>query len=123
MTVRRVLSRTPTSVTEYVRDEHGPGAKLEEVHIHTKINDDAHVERNKRIRLEGLLPRGRKMSVLDNAEVQFAFSIPPMVYHFLLKKERDLMDQIQSKDEQTRTAAARRFALLYPQYCMTASNR
>jgi len=123
MTVRIPLVRTPTSKTDLVRDEHGPGDRHEEVHVHTTIYDDEHLERNKRIRLEGLLPKGRKIPVLDGADIQFAFSIPPIAYQLLLKKEKELLSQINDRDASIREKAARQFAIKYPQYCIMAGNR
>lgn len=116
--MKEVINRTPTGTTTLVRDEHDESGRY---YVHQVEHDDHILDRNKRIRLEGLMPEGKKVPLIGD-EMRFTFSIPPMQYTRLLKREPDLMRELSGKDHDARIKAARRLSIMHPEWCTLAGN-
>lgn len=87
----------------------------------TVYHDDEALRKNERLRREGLMVRGTKLPMFDGQEVQYAFSIPTVEqYHRMKKDYPDLMQALVSKDASIRIPAARRFAIMKPEWCVLA---
>lgn len=105
---------------QVVRDAHCP----DEIYIHTEINDKKQLERLDRIRKEELLPSGTANPLVDGDVIGYAFSFPTHQNYMLVMEEQpDLMKQVQTGTDTERFSAARKLALLYPQYVITHHKR
>jgi hypothetical protein len=121
--MKEELFRTRNSITKVVRDDHDESGKY---YFHQTIFDDHILERNKRIRLEGLTPRGRMMPFLgqgDPAPVAFAFSIPAEHFARIKRDMPDLWAGLVNKDPEENKKAAQRLQLLHPEWSVMEANR
>lgn len=121
--MKEVIHRTPYSRTEVVRDDHDESGQY---YFHQIVFDDHVLERNKRIRLEGLMHQGQKLPALghgDSVEVGFAFSIPQDMFARLKRDHPDIMAGLLSKDVEENLKAARRLRILHPEWSVLAGNR
>lgn len=117
--MKAVIGRTPNSITTLVRDNHDESGKYI---FHTRIEDDAHLERNKRIRLESLIAKRAKFSFHDGEPVLFAFSIPQESWGFFQRDYPDIARGIRSRDYQIREESARKLQILHPEWVITEGN-
>ena len=115
--MKEILWTTPTTKVEYVRDAHLDSFWIAETEFVDPI-----LERNKRIRLEGLMPQGKKTSLLDG-EIAFAFSIPPNQFGRLKDDYPEIWALLQSDDKEDNLKGGQKLALLHPEWCVTEANR
>ena len=102
------------------RDAHDQG----KIYVETQIDDKRQIERNTKIRNEELLPSGSRSAFMDGDVIAYAFSFPTVQNYDLCKKEQpDLMKQAQTGTDTERFQAARRLAILYPQYVISHHKR
>lgn len=105
-----------TVKSKIVRDAHDQS----KIFIETKIDDKKQLDRNQAIRNEGLLPSGSASKLMDGDVISYAFSFPTVQNYELCKREQpDLMRQVEKGTDTERFAAARKLAILYPQYIIT----
>jgi len=118
--LKELIEHSKTSTVTLHRDDHVEG----QYYFHTQYHDDAALETNKRIRLEGLMPVGKKCPMLDNAEVAYSFSCPDGEQWALFKRDYpDVYRALMRGDQQERFKAARELSILHPAWVTMASNR
>lgn len=107
---------SPRTTQKVIRDE-SDRTYFHQVHEDvTKLYD-----RNKRIRLEGLMVRGQKLPAFGD-DVAFSFSMPENWRHYLKTNYPDVLDQLLSRDVEDNIKGARRLALLEPNWVTVAGN-
>ena len=117
--MRNVIDRTPTSVSEIIRDNHDESGTYS---FSTKIFNDGQLERNKKIRLEGVVNRNDKNPIIDGG-TQYAFSIDPVEWSIFKRDHNDIYQELKSKDEKSRFHAAMQIQLLHPEWVIMAGNK
>ena len=120
------------TLLDVVRDASGRVLGYSELHssehdpTHSVVrhveNDDALLERNKRLRLDGYLKPGQHMA-LHEEDVRYGFSIPPLQWTLLQRDRPEFVRQLTRGDEQERITAARQLAIEHPEWCIMAANR
>lgn len=121
--MKSVLEHTKTKRTSVIRDDSDETGRY---FFHTEYFDDPILQRNKRIRLEGLMPKDHKIPAFGEGEgcnVRYAFSIPPDQFSLFLRDYPELNDALMSNDESVRMRAAERLKRMKPEWCITAGNR
>lgn len=121
--MKEELFRTRNSRTTLVRDDHDESGKY---YFYQEVFDDHILERNKRIRLEGLTPQGKVMPFLgqgEKAPVAFAFSIPAEHFARIRRDLPDLWAGLMDRDPEENKKAARRLQILHPEWSVTEANR
>ena len=99
-----------------MRDAHAP----ELIYLKTEIHDAEALARNARIRGERLLQQGARNPLIEGDVIGYAFSFPTVQNMEMVKRaEPDLWLQVTTGDEASRFAAARKLAVLYPEYVIT----
>lgn len=116
--MKKYLWSTPCSIVHLYRPDHVD----DQYTVHTEIQDDAALERNKRIRLEDLVKQGKPMPLHDGAPIEFAYSIPNEHWAFFKRDHPDIVEGIRSKDHETRRKACRELSILHPEWVITAGN-
>jgi hypothetical protein len=114
----KLMWRTPTSETTIHVDAHNPDRAV----IRSREYDKHFLERNKRIRLEGLMKKGQRLP-FDGSEVRYAFSIPPVQHARLRRTDPDIIAMLDSKDIEENLKGAQRLAMLHPEWLITEANR
>jgi 1,4-alpha-glucan branching enzyme len=117
--MRETIGQTPNSITQIYRPDHDESGKYT---FHTKILNDHILERNKRIRLESLMTKGKSIPLLE-AGVEYAFSIASEEWGFFKRDYPDIVAGIRSKDEEERFKAARQLQILHPEWVIMAGDR
>ena len=84
--------------------------------------DTTHLyDRNKRIRLEGLMARGQKLPAFGD-HVAFSFSMPQTWNIWLKRNHPDILAQLLDKDPEENLKGARRLALVQPEWVTIEGN-
>ena len=117
--MRDVIDRTPTSVSEIVRDNHDESGVYS---FFTKIFNDPQLEKNKRVRLEGVVNRNQKNPFIEGG-AQYAFSINPVEWSIFKRDHKDIYKALKSRDEKIRFHAAMQIQLLHPEWVIMAGNK
>ncbi len=86
-----------------------------------KEDTTALYERNKRIRLEGLMESGQKIPTFGD-NVAFSFSMPRTWNIWLKRNHPDILDQLMDKSPEENLKGARRLALVQPEWVTIAGN-
>ena len=90
------------------------------IYMHTEIDDKKQLDINQKIRNEGLLPSGSASKLMDGDVIAYAFSFPTIQNYEMCKRDQpDLMRQVEKGTDTERMTAARKLAILYPQYIIT----
>lgn len=118
--MKAVVGKTPRSVTTAYRPDHDESGNYI---FHTKIFNDAQLERNKRIRLEDLLTKSSRIPLHDGEKVDYAFSIPQEEWGFFCRDYPEIAKGIRDGDEQTRYNSALQLQILHPEWVIMAGNR
>ena len=115
---KRLINSNESMTRIMHTDKHAPGRQV----FQTIYHDDAALEQNKRIRLDGLMVRGQKLPIID-APVSFAFSFPSVERRdAVAARHPDIFADIRSKDQYIRENAARKLSILHPEFCTLAEN-
>ncbi len=118
--MKKLIERSNTSTLTLHRDDHVEG----KYYFHTQYHDDAALEINKRIRLEGLMPSGKQCPMLDDSTVAYSFSCPDGQQWSLFQRDYpDMYRALMRGDKQERFKAARELSILHPGWVTMASNR
>lgn len=99
--------------TELIRDDSDESGRY---FFHTTYFDDGHLQRNKRIRLEGLMPRHKKLPLQEGSTAAYAFSIPSSQWSLLRRDFPDIVAGLESRDVEENMKAARRLLILHPEW-------
>lgn len=113
------LNRTNRSLTTMNRDNHDKSGRYV---FETKIYNDDVIEKNKRLRLESMIPVGRETPVIDGG-IRFSFSMTPEEWGFFKRDYPDIVEGLRSRDDSIRNSSALRIKILHPEWSITPSNR
>ncbi len=114
---KEIVHATPTSVTKYIRDGSSKTATVQ-----TTEFVGPYAERNKRIRLEGLMPQGKQLPVIGE-DLRIGFSWPPVLYSNLKKLHPELWAGLHDRDPENNIIAAHHLAKIYPQFVVNEGDR
>tara|TARA_R110000868_G_scaffold364240_2_gene627101 strand:+ start:1195 stop:1515 length:321 start_codon:yes stop_codon:yes gene_type:complete len=90
------------------------------LYANTIFYDDAANEKTKRLRESELLSRA-KLSVHEDEDIRFSFSIPSVFqYNLFTRDNPETFKLMQSKVEHERMRGAKQFQLLHPEWCISA---
>jgi hypothetical protein len=118
--MRKDVGASPNSVSTLYRPNHDESGKY---FVHTRIENDSQLERNKRIRLESLLPRGAKLGLHEGERIDYAFSIPAEEWKFFKRDYPEIAQGLIQKDETVRYKSAMQLQLLHPEWVILAGNK
>ncbi len=121
--MKETIFQTRNSRTQVVRDNHDESGQY---YFHQVVYDDPILERNKRLRLEGLMSKGQSLPAVghgDNAEAVFAFSIPAEHFARLYRDHPDIMLGLKSPDVNENHKAAQKLKQLHPEWSVMEGNR
>jgi len=111
--MREVIGFGRNSVTEIIRDNHDESGRY---YFHTTYHDESHLERNKRIRLEDLMPKHKKVPLYEGATISHCFSIPPDQWSVFARDYPDIVKGLESRDPEECMKAARMLQILHPEW-------
>lgn len=119
--MKELIGVGQNSKTELIRDNHDESGRY---YFHTTYYDDAYLERNKRVRLEGLMESNQAVPLDDgkNATVSHAFSIPPDQWGVFCREYPDIVKGLESKDPEECQKAARQMLILHPEWSTMSGN-
>lgn len=120
--MKKIIEQSASKRVSLIRDDSDESGRY---YFHTEYNDDHVLERNKRIRLEGLMPKDHKIPAFGegySTHVRYAFSIPEDQFALFIRDYPDLHQALMSNDESVRMRAAERLKREKPHWCITAGN-
>jgi hypothetical protein len=86
--------------------------------VQTVEHDDHILDRNAAIRQAQLLENRPRVPLHDDADLRFAFSIPPLQWTILRQHAPEFVKALTKGDERSRTSAALELARLHPEWCI-----
>ena len=117
--MKQVVEHLPNKKVELIRDDSDESGRY---FFHTTYFDDAYLERNKRIRLEGLMRKDQLLPLDDGARVGYAFSIPPDQWGLFCREFPDIVAGLESRDIEENRKAARQMLILHPRWGTVEGN-
>lgn len=89
-------------------------------YVHTVEYDDDILDQNQRIKSAGLVKQGDKNPLMDGGIIEYAFTIPSTwQWGLFQRKYPELYRQLMSTDDNERRRAARRLAIMKPEWLVS----
>lgn len=114
--MKKLVERTPYKTIIEHTDAHVKDRYVYE----TKYHDDVALDKNQRLRRDGLMVKGQRLPMFDGQRVHYAFSIPADRLALYERDNPDFMTELRSKDDAIRMKAGRRLSIEHPEWCVLA---
>lgn len=122
--MRETVYKTPYSQTDIVRDDSDESGKY---YFHQRVFDDPILERNRRVRLEGLMAKGQRLPGVakdgGDAQAAYAFSIPADQFARFQRDHVEIMLMLRDKDPQINMRGAQLLLEKHPEWSVMEANR
>ena len=114
--MKRLIERSKYKTVVEHTDAHNPTRQV----YRTVYHDDEALDKNRRLRRDGLMVKGHRLPMFDGQRVHYAFSIPADQLALFQRDNPDFMTELRSKDDAIRMKAALRLAILHPEWSVLA---